>query len=346
MKNKRLLLRTDGGLDMGIGHFMRCLALAQAWRDLGGSAEFAMNTSTPFLRRKAAAEGFTVSQIGAEPGTKEDAEETVRLAQQSTVDWVVVDGYHFGDDYESIVKDIGLHLLSIDDYGHSEHPNADVVVNQNAGAKPDMYRPGNSETRLLVGPRYALLRKEFVLLKKGEDDSPDVRNVLVTLGGGNQKEFMRTVLEALSSPDLGNINTVVAAGTDPQYRDELLPLVSQLDARIRLSNPGESMNDLMNWADIAVSAGGSTCWELAFMGVPFIGIAVAENQKQGLVGAEQEGIAIDLGWYEEVSEETLIRAIMRLRDDPELRWKMGRRGARLVPGTGSFEVAKTMMDMN
>ena len=342
---KRLLLRTDGGPDMGIGHFMRCFALAEAWSDLGGSARFAMNLKTEFILQKAASEGFDVSEVSPEIGSGDDAEATARLVEEMHADWIVLDGYRFDEEYQSAMNDLGCRVLLIDDYAHSTRQRADIILNQNAGARAAIYRPHDPDTHLLIGPQYALLRREFRQSPKKEEFPETAGVVLVTLGGGQQLKTTRKILTALSSPDLKGLRTVVAAGSDAGYRDELTRQIGPGLETVRISDPDESMTELMTQADLAISAGGTTTWDLAGMGVPFIGLAVAENQMPGLSGAADAGVAVNLGWHELVSVETLIGAVRLLRDDQDLRKRMSRNGPRLVPGTGAVEVSKLMMSL-
>src|ERR1700733_11042670 len=146
---------------MGTGHAMRCLALAQAWQDAGGCCIFAMADVTPAVRRKVEEASCEVVAAQAEAGSTDDATQFIRLAQERNATRVVVDGYQFGADYQRALKSAGLRILFIDDYGHAGHYSADLVLNQNVSADERLYANRESYTRLLPGPRYALLRREF-----------------------------------------------------------------------------------------------------------------------------------------------------------------------------------------
>ena len=119
---------------MGTGHVMRCLALAQGWQKAGGAAVFAQAESTPALENRLRREGFEFLRMRVQPGSPEDASQTVALALSRRVSWVVADGYAFGADWQKQVKSAGSPLLLLDDYGHAEHYYADWVLNQNCYA--------------------------------------------------------------------------------------------------------------------------------------------------------------------------------------------------------------------
>ena len=160
MVKQTLLIRADASTRIGTGHVMRCLALAQAWEDSGRRAAFAMGMDAPALEDRLRSDGMEVVHLSAEPGSLEDAEMTADIAQKMGAGWAVVDGYHFGSDYQRIIKESGLRLLFIDDNGHADHYYADIVLNQNLHANEELYRKREPYTKLLFGTEYVLLRRE------------------------------------------------------------------------------------------------------------------------------------------------------------------------------------------
>ena len=118
---------------------MRCLALAQAWQDSGGTATIVMGMDAPTLEARFKSERVQVAHFSAEPGSQEDAIKTADLANQKHASWVVVDGYHFNADYQKVIKDSGLRLMFIDDNGHADHYYAQFILNQNLHAHAGLY---------------------------------------------------------------------------------------------------------------------------------------------------------------------------------------------------------------
>ncbi len=156
-----LLIRADASIPAGTGHVMRCLALAQAWQDAGGDVGFVMAESTSSIEGRLAGETCPVESISAVAGSQDDASRTIVLARERQAEWIVVDGYQFGADYQRALKDAGLRVLFLDDYGHARRYSADLVLNQNVCASTAIYGDREAQTRLLLGPRYSLLRREF-----------------------------------------------------------------------------------------------------------------------------------------------------------------------------------------
>ena len=160
----RLLIRADANEQIGCGHVMRSLALAQAWQDSGGgSVCLAARLLPKTIERRWCEEKFDIRQL-AEAG--DDAQQTVELAREIRADWVVLDGYQFSVEFQRAIKNAGLRLLVVDDDGGAGHYVADLVLHQAPYAVRDLYPSHGSSTALLIGTRYALLRREFFVLAR------------------------------------------------------------------------------------------------------------------------------------------------------------------------------------
>src|SRR5262245_9749411 len=146
----RLILRCDGGPDIGGGHAMRCLALAQAWADAGGRAAFLYATMSSSLQQRIQAEGFECSGLVVQPGSQRDAEATSVEAQRRGSRMVVVDGYHFRADFHRHLRRAALKVISIDDNGESDTSASDLIINQNRHATVALYSQHAPDARLLL----------------------------------------------------------------------------------------------------------------------------------------------------------------------------------------------------
>jgi UDP-2,4-diacetamido-2,4,6-trideoxy-beta-L-altropyranose hydrolase len=332
------LIRADAGIHLGIGHVMRCLALAQAWQEVGGTAQFVLATSTPALEARLACEGMETSHLAAQAGSASDAEQTTALAWQQGAAWLIVDGYHFNAAYQRAIKESGLYLLSIDDYGHAGHYWADLVLNQNIQAAESLYPRREPYTQLLLGTSYALLRREFWPWRDWQREIPvEGRRILVTMGGADRDNVTLRVLEALDHLEGMDLEVQVVIGGSNLHRESL---TAYEDAGIcQLIQDSSDMPRLMAEADFAVSAAGSTCWELAFMQLPSILVILADNQSSNAIGLDRAGAATSLGWHQGVSPEALAHTLRWLLRNREARATMAGKGRSLVDGTGAHRVA-------
>ena len=323
---------------------MRCLALAQAWQDAEGYVTFLMSEVTPTLKTRLHSEGIEVIHLSAYTGSADDAVQTRKLAQQVDATWVVVDGYHFGADYQRIIKDADLCLLFIDDNEHAGHYYADIVLNQNIYAHELLYGNREPYTRLLRGTRYILLRQEFLKWHGWKREIPGAaRKVLITMGGGDPDNVTLKVIQALQQIDIDRLEVEIVVGASNPHFQELQSAIRNPQSAIHLKKDAINMPELMSWADLAVSAGGSTCWEMAFMGLPAAVLVLAENQKDIAAGLGEGGVVINLDQYTEVSVEKIANTLVRLIEGRELRQGMSLKGRELVDGMGAMRVAEILL---
>lgn len=338
-----LLLRADASPRMGTGHVMRCLALAQAWRDAGGGTCFAVAEGAGAVEGRLAPEGIAVRRIAASPGGADDACQLLQAAVDLGAAWLVVDGYQFGAEYQRALKEAGARLLVIDDYGHAGHYHADSVLNQNLYADEGLYPRRDAHTRLLLGPRYVLLRREFMKWRGWRRDVPEVASkVLVTLGGSDSGNVTLRTVAALQSPACEGLEAVVVVGPGNPHRAEVEAAVKE-PGRVRVRVNVTDMPELMAWADFALAAAGSTCWELALMGLPSLLVVSAENQVRVASSCATAGTARDLGWHQGQTADGLARSLQGMAADHAFRADAARRGPELIDGRGAERVVGALL---
>lgn len=341
-----LLIRTEADRRTGTGHVMRCLALAQAWTNAGGSARFALANTPDSVADRIAQEGLEVVHLESPASLADDADQTISALSSEHGGWLAVDGYGFDAAYQERVTSAGVPLLFVDDYGHAGRYSADLVLNQNLYATEALYQHRETRTRLLLGTRYALLRREFVASPPGDRHVPnEARRVLVTLGGSDPDNVTGIVLRALRlAPEL-ELDIVVVAGAANAHVDLLRHDIEAFPHAVRLLTNVSDMPQLMRWADLAVSAGGSTCWELAYMGVPIIAIVLAPNQEPIARSLAQSGAARDAGQGRNLSAVRLAEMIRELVASAPERRRMSERGRALVDGCGAQRVVDAMRSL-
>ena len=333
---ERLVIRADASPEIGTGHVMRCLALAQQWRDRGGQVVFAMAESTQAIRARVAAEGCEFVDVPAPVGSMEDCQWLVEYARSRHAAWVVLDGYRFGAEFHRIVRDAGCRLMCIDDEGRCSEHGAEVILNQNVSATPEMYAR-STRSRCLLGPRYALLRREFFPWRDGKRTiAATARSVLVTLGGSTPREAAKTVLAALARIQTREVvvNFVIGGST---ASPETIEQTAGSPAVSFLRNP-PNMPELMATADVAISASGATCWELCFLGVPSLLIDIAPNQTPIAECLHRGGYAIHAGAADSLSVNGLATGLQDLMGSQPRRQGLSDRCMSLVDGGGAARV--------
>lgn len=342
-----LVIRADAGIEIGAGHLMRCLALAQAWRRRYGAVIFVSRCENGYLKQRVLDEGFELIDV-EKPYSPQDIQLTLEILDAYKPVCIVLDGYNFGSEYQSAVRRSGVQLLVIDDYNHLPVYHADILLNQNICAEHFKYRCNPAATNL-TGPRYVLLRREFLERRNRHREREHVRRILVTLGGSDPDNVSMKILRALRMLQIDEeIDVDLVVGPISEHRQALeLELqrwkeeTGRLLPRARLvENP--SMPDVMAGADMAISSAGSTCWELAFMGVPFLVMVLADNQEENARGLDKAGIASNLGWAHETQTQIAqwAKAIEHMISDPRGRKSKSAEGAALIDGHGADRVVE------
>ncbi|MEL7227208.1 MAG: UDP-2,4-diacetamido-2,4,6-trideoxy-beta-L-altropyranose hydrolase, partial [Cyanobacteria bacterium J06576_12] len=343
----KIIIRADASPQIGTGHVMRCLALAQAWLEEGNEKVTLLTAAlSPALDARLQVEGVQVIYLPdlptkpIFPGSQCDAEKTVAQAQEAQASWVVVDGYQFGSDYQQTIKAAGLKLLLIDDYGHAKHYCADLVLNQNVYARASLYESRTADTQLLLKTRYALLRKEFWPWQLWRRNVPSTaQKVLVTLGGSDPDNVTLKAIQALQQIETTGLEvTVVVGGSNPHYaqlQSQVQTSLRSSECAITLQRNVTNMPALMAWADVAICAGGGTAWELAFMGLPSLMVILAENQRLVAETMDALGVSINLGWHCFIRPEQLTVQISQLLTQSQKRQRMVANAQNLVDGKGA-----------
>jgi UDP-2,4-diacetamido-2,4,6-trideoxy-beta-L-altropyranose hydrolase len=343
MKSGILLIRADAAVAIGTGHVMRCLALAQAWQDAGGSANLVTAELPEPLAPVVTDKGVSLIRIESVPGSAADAAETVDQARRLRADWVVVDGERFGSDFLDTIKAAGFQVLLIDDFAERKSVQVDLIANPNLDEDEGNYRKKGAAGRLLIGPSYTLLRREFKRQKtagggNGGSTRATGNRVLVTLGGSDPENLTPKIAAALASA--ADLRVTVVAGHGYDKVAELRKLKAN---NVELVFNSSDMAQFMTDSDIAIIAAGGTLWEVLSM--QCVVLSYSRNTVQSRVVAElaKRGAVVDMGETPYFDAKKLVRAVMELVDSQATRQRMATLGQSLVDGLGATRVVEAMI---
>lgn len=346
----RVAIRAAVGADIGLGHVMRCLALARALRAAGVEPLFI--GPEPAGRVRALLERAEIPWHCYSAGSDvahqaADAQEAIRILRRvGEVALVVVDDYSLDFRWEQPVAATGSRVLVIDDLANRQH-DCDLLLDQNF--LPDMSSRYDGvvapRCRLLLGPQWALLRDEFIGHEDRRERTGLIRRVLVTYGGADPHcDTHKAVIALRSTSDIERVDVVIGAYFDQSANPEAF---ARGDARFRFHAQPGYMADLMREADLVVGAGGSTSWERCALGAPALVTAVADNQVATSRYLAETGAIVYLGESPGVSESDISQAVARLMGSPERVRNMGIR-ARSVMGDsvgGAHEVVRVILEV-
>lgn len=321
---------------------MRCFALAQQSRKQGWKVTFISDNESKLLISSIKEEGFQFVFIENSYPNTCDLETTLLTINNSLLKnkWIVIDGYHFDTDYQKSIKNNGNRLLVIDDMAHLDRYIADVILNQNIIANKLNYSC-EPRTKLLLGTNYVLLRNEFLEYNIRKREIPQVaKKIIVTLGGSDSDNMTLTILDALNQINIDCLEIKVVVGTSNPHIDSLVKISKNYKHQINLLPHTLNMSDLMVWADMAISAAGSTCWELVYLGLPAILIITSANQMMNLEHLSQHGVVIKIGEITNITTNMIAERIQQLIMDDKQRNNMNHKGKLLIDGIGSERVVQ------
>jgi UDP-2,4-diacetamido-2,4,6-trideoxy-beta-L-altropyranose hydrolase len=339
---RKLIIRVDATRSIGTGHLMRCIGLAQAFSRKGRSSHFLVHTDNDKLIQRVRKEGFECTILDKSYPDPDDVEGVIRTAGEARDTWIVLDGYHFREEYQESLKLQGYNLLVIDDMAHLKRYYADVVVNQNVYAKGLRYHV-EGDARLLLGCEYGILRSEFLSWKEWERKSPDIaRRILVTLGGSDPFNTTRTVIDGIGRTGRSDLEVRVIVGPQNPNRFSIVQTLDKCRFHHEVLQSPEGMDRLIAWADMAVSGGGTTCLEMAYMGLPNLIVILAENQRLVAEGMEEAGCSRNLGRFENLTIEKTAEAMNRILCDKKARDSMREAGRAMVDGRGTDRILNAL----
>lgn len=315
-------LRVDGGKDIGMGHIMRTMALAN---DLKKNEEvkrvFYITKNKQSAVNKLKENEFEVITIDKDLTYEKEIEKVKEIIKREEVNKLITDSYDIGQNYLIEMRKVVDKLVTIHDYAPFAFPSH-VVINGNAYAEDLDYDSLYGDTEFLLGTDYLLLREEFRNLPEIEVRDR-VQNILVTVGGYDLRNLTPKIIEALDSIDFDemedqyidkeNLYIDVVIGPSFDNVEEIIAEVQKSSLDISLNFNVRKMSNLMLKSDIAISSGGSTLYELAVTKTPALVLLQAENQVRVAEKLDSESI-INLGFDKSIDNILIgIESILRKR---------------------------------
>jgi UDP-2,4-diacetamido-2,4,6-trideoxy-beta-L-altropyranose hydrolase len=360
MEMVRVAIRADGGKSIGMGHIMRCLSLASAFRKAGHSVCFFTKYDMGIeLIEK---EKFEVIRVPSDDKETEgffygnskqlvsEANVILRLLYQYKIDILVIDSYNITKQYFLTLSPYVSRLVYIDDENKSTYP-VDVVINGNVTAAYLGYQKYNDNQVLLLGPQYNMIRDEFKKIVT-KDVRDNVEEIMMTTGGSDPYNMTGKLLNIfLKSDCFSRIKFNVLVGGGFTTSRELINLSHISDQVVLYSTTvvdtsglirHSTISEMMLRSDIAIAAGGSTLYEFAACGVPVLAFVLAENQQFLVEKMAQLEYIINLGWYNQICEKQIVDSINYLMSNYAARSKMSSKCLDLVDGLGTERIVKEL----
>jgi spore coat polysaccharide biosynthesis predicted glycosyltransferase SpsG len=322
-------LRADGDAATGLGHVRRCLALAAALRP-AAEVRFFLRGSEPVAAMVEWA-GMPCERVPAPLGATLEA--VGRLGARA----LVVDSYDVAGS-ELAVARASVPVVAVFDDRGGDPPPADIVIDPSPGRGGPTAASGS---RYLAGPRFAPLTPEFAAPVRRHVAGREGR-VLLVLGAATPCALMARLARAARRAHPGAVLDLVV-GPTAEAPEVLATDLAGLP-RVEIHRTPRDVRGLMLAADLAVTGGGVTVFELAATGTPAIGVGLAANQRRNLEGMAEAGCLVLAGWVGAAGLDGAVeRAVAALAGDRERRASLSRRGRELVDGRGASRVAAALL---
>ncbi len=338
MNGNRLVIRADASSGMGVGHVMRCLALAQAWSRIGGEVVFVGHLPAGVCVQLEA-EGFAVLNMCGSDFN--DPLPILEAAPEGA--WVIVDGYHFSPELTHQLRAAKRRVLAISDSPDQSaiHEAAHILLNTGYGAEKFHYQTCADSVRLM-GQKYVLLRPEFRAAARQRELEPEqATRVLVSFGGADSAGMSERAAGILGSLDGPSLEVKVVVGKANFRHTDIERAFATVGIDVEILSGCDEMALLMDWADLGFAAAGITALEMACAGLPAVLVVVAENQRFNLDGLVASGAALCPDGVE-FSDMELGRCIAELLDDQVRRQACSDAGREYLDGLGSERVCSIM----
>jgi len=353
----KIAFRVDASVQIGTGHVMRCLTLADELTQRNAQIRFVSRHLPEYLANLLEAKGYELARLDSAENDAdldelthahwlgcsqaEDAKDAINALSDSVWDWLIVDHYALDSRWESRLRQSARKILAIDDIADRQH-DCDILLDQNFYADMNTRYAGKvpDHCRLLLGPRYALLREEFRQLREQvESRKGPVHRILVFFGGVDADNYTGRAIQALTDRGVADMHVDVVIGAQHPCREaiEAACLRDHFTCHVQTNR----MAELMAAADLSIGAGGGATWERCCLGLPTIAIGTAENQRRQVADAAAEGLVYAPDLKHEF-DSVIGNHIRALIENSCLRQLISRNAMQAVDGRGVLRVVAGM----
>lgn len=331
-------IRADGSADKGMGHIIRCIAIAQEFRNRGIKPIFIIkeNKRLSNLLSEYAIDYISIKSIDI----YSEIEEVEIISKKIKFDYILTDSYWLSNEYLERLKKLSKILISIDDNSLYQYPS-DIIINYNIYAKDLNYKFKNDNCIALLGTKYSMLRKEFQNINPIKI-KPKVKRILVTMGGTDINNFTPIVLEKLSEIE-DSITIDVVVGNLFKCSEKIIDMARENKNINLIFNPN-NMKEVMEKCDLAISASGTTVYELGVLGIPTILIPQIDNQINIAKKASDLGMMINLGKYDEIDSLEIYKVVKELIDNVDRRKRMNKIAINTIDSNGVKNIVNEIIN--
>ncbi|MES5930044.1 UDP-2,4-diacetamido-2,4,6-trideoxy-beta-L-altropyranose hydrolase [Bacillus cereus group sp. MG9] len=364
MDEKKIVFRADASIEIGTGHIMRCLTLAQELQNKGAQIYFICRKLQGDLQQYILSKGFHVFLLDTNDENTEysnavygsylnwlkrhwfvDAQQTNDiLSQLPQFDWLIVDHYGLDKKWETVLKKTVKKIMVIDDLADRVH-DCELLLDQNLyESLNERYKELIPEHSLIkLGPKYAILRPEFHSAKKFlRKRTGAVEHIFIFFGGHDVTNETLKTLRAIQNINSDTLKIDVVVGSQNPHKKDIQNYCKSI-SNASFYCQIENIEEFMIRADLGIGAGGTTTWERCFLGLPSITITTAQNQIEVTKAVAEAGATWNIGTAESVSDETITKCLNKLLTDSDKVREMSNKALAIKCASNSDEITKIIL---
>ena len=350
---KGVAFRADGNKNIGMGHIMRCISLANEFRKSGVKVYFFSKFQAGIQRiqeekfevieltnnREEQSEGVNYGEVSE---LKQEVTEMLEFNLPTEIDILFIDSYNVSAEYFDALKQTFKKLAYVDDVNKFIYP-VDLLLNCNIIGEYMIYEKYSEGEVILLGTKYNLLREEFKGQPKKEIKK-QVEKIMVTAGGSDPYDLSSKMVNMLlKDGELGKLQIHVVIA--PAFKNvQQLEEIARKNANVLLHENVKSMSELMKNSDIAIAAGGSTLNELCACGTPALGYTVSYVHEDTVNKLAEQGYIGNLGWYNKFNQQDFCNNIKGLCNNYQARKEMSGKMQKLIDGLGAKRVTEVVLN--
>lgn len=340
-KVNKTVLRLDAGEFYGLGHLSRCLSLAKKIDCT--NFLFIIKTDNQKIVKDFMLKNFIKKHeilfLSRQTGCLEEIDIIIRNYEKDTV--LIVDHYNANEDYQKQLFDHEIHWLQLDSHAKYRF-YADYVMHGSPGATEELYEPLkiNNKLKLLLGPKYCIIKDEVLKLGKGRQKRQELRKVIICFGGGDDRGVTLECLKVIDFDAFPHITFLVSINRYNKNYEQIVDY--QLNERIQIIDQ-DNLHQEMHQADLALIAPGMISYEAAYLGLPMLLITIADNQVINSKAWEKANCAINIGNINDI-KNNLNNKIIYLYQNSNIIKKMSENCLTLVDGNGSENIINAITE--
>ncbi len=330
----KIFIRTDSSHKIGTGHVVRCINLANLLKSKYSDITFICRKLSGSISNRILSYGFKLIELPRQIKRNseiqniqnenvwlnvsyiKDVKETISVIKDYKVNWLIIDHYGIDFQWQKQIRKKVNRIMVIDDLANRIH-DCDILLDQNyvnnINNRYSKKVPDNCN--LLLGPKYALLSKDYKDSKTfSRNFKRSRRHILLFFGGSDSQNLTTRILNILLTIEQNLMSVNIVINKNNHQYDRLCKIIEDYNNVIIHTNL-PSLSGLIKKSDFAIGSGGVNLLERCVYGLPSIVITTADNQKESSKSLNDIGAINLIGHYNEINDDIIIKSIMQVMSD-------------------------------